>query len=653
MSESAISFIGAAHGPVHAGTGDQSNNFTFVMDETYRQLLLHGRRDRRSVARDYVLWLHQRFVEPSNYGSASDRLAEAGCVVLDGPRGSGKDATARMLLYRLPEPYVPIHDVPLEQDEPDLRLLDGTTIQAGDRLVLDLSGTDDARYRTILPLVASYRAEARERNAHLVIVLGSGQDRSLPSELVSLVVEIGRPDGRTVLHRYLRTDGIPCTREQLDAPELAKHLANEPIRNLAALAKWIRTARERIAGRGTFPEWLASATKALSDKDAEVAAQLESLDGGRQRALLLATAMLSGASSDAVHDATVTLLNAVEHPADERPRLERPSMAEQLAAIEVRTDRSGRLEFDTLDYDRAVRAHFWTNYPNLRDAFREWTQQTVRLPSLSDEYKYAFVLRFTEQALRVDRPDDLTILVRGWTNGSNSELLPQAAKVMEQGLGNDRYGGTFRRQIYYWSTERGLPRDLIDLLIRTCTGVLALTHPEQALVRLHHLARRQAGAALDALLDLVADDARLLVRLLNRLSDAFHGENRWPVDRELFRMLADPVRLTDDTTKVRPLIASASIRVDLTSGWQAMLTGPVELWVGRVRDWLSAGVDNEYQDQLLAVLVDACGQRAELFGRLYLVAQGWAREPVADRAARARTAGVLFDKIDSAQGVDT
>jgi hypothetical protein len=611
-------------------------------DGTYVRSLRDRRQERTSAAHEGLRALRLRFVEPDGYPAAAHRLAGTGCVVLVGPRGGGRHTAARMLLYGLPGPYAPVRDEPSEPDSPDEPLLDHTAVAAGDRLVLDLSGADDATYRNLVNLLVPYLAAVRERDARLVVVLRSDQERLLPPELAGLAVAIARPDGRTVLVRHLKADGVPREAEQLDDPVVRRRLAQASVRDVAELARLIRAARQRASRHEGFADWLAAAMRALWDRDADVAGQLAALDGGRPRALLLTTAMLSGVSSDAVHDAAARLLAIVEHPPDDRPLLERPSVAEQFAAIGVGPGAAGGVEFDELDYDRAVRSHFWTNYPDLRDVFRDWVDAVVRLPALRDHQRDVVVRRFAAQALRVGRPDDLIELVTRWS--SAAELMPLAGHALELGLAHRRLGGRFRRQLYVWATRDRLPAGLVDVLVTTCAGALAVTRPAAAVVRLHQLARRHRGTVSAALVDLVRDDRRLFSLLVRRLS------GHWPADADLFAALADPARLVDSGLVDSGLVDSGLID-DAVTGWHAVLVaGPS---VDALRGWLTAAVDDRWRDQLLNVLVDACAPDVNLYGRLYVVVRDWAREPAPDGAVRSATAAALFDKIDSAQGVET
>jgi hypothetical protein len=608
-------------GPLHTGQGHQ---YIFQSGPDVRNRRPPGR-DRHAMARDDLIRLLRRFVPLPDTGRALAMVDENGTVLLTGARGSGRHATARMLLYRLSGPRSRLQELADRSAVPDEPVLDADAVEAGDLLLLDLSNTEDDRYRALLPRLSWYRAEISERGAHLAVVLPPDRERSLPGDLASLVVSIGRPDGLLVLRGHLRADQIPFQADQLGAPALLPYLTSGPIRDIAALATLVRTARDRAGSAGAFPDWLAVALKAMSDQDGDVATQLRDLPDGRQRALLLTSAMLSGAPADVVHHATARLLDTTGFPADDRPALARPSLSEQLSAIKVETDRAGRVRFAALGYDRAVRTHFWTNFPDLRKDFRNWIGEVSTLPAEDD--RTALVVRFAEQALRHDRPNDLFVLAKRWAD-------QRAEVALAAGLRDERYGWLFRRQIYDWSRDSGLSANLTEVVIRVCADVLALTHPDQALVRLQHLARRQGGpAARAALVELVQPDARLFRRLLDRIVADLSRPDPWSTDVDLFRAVAEP-----------SLVRDVGLRERLVAGWHAVLGLRPEA----ARDWLPAGTD----DRVLSVLVAACGDRAAACNRLYAVGRDWAREAGADHGARGRIVADLADRIDAAQGIE-
>ncbi|MBV8541121.1 MAG: hypothetical protein JO364_07820 [Pseudonocardiales bacterium] len=655
MGAEAESVLFGPQGPVHSGTGDQFNGLTFILDSHHR--LVRVGRDPRTVEREHLYLLNQRFVEPHPYGKARELLARNRSVLLTGAPGSGRRATAQMLLYRLPpSAEVQIRELPdADTGGPsDGPVLDASEVDSGQRLLLDLSAKGEPYSAVVLEQLPSYRDVVRDRGAHLAVVLPNSWEHYLSSELGSPVVDIVRPNGREVFRRYLRFDDI--TRDaQLDVGELTELLCSESMERIAKLAGLVRFTKESEP-RKEFQHWLSEAFAAWTKRSDEVAKQAKELRSAQQCALLLTSAMFSGAHADAIFDSASRLGQVIRYPADDRPRLEQEGLTEQLAEIGSRTDDAGRVRFTPLAYDRAVCTHFWTNYPDLRKDFRKWVGITLERLTLSSEDRDEVVTRFAEQALRTDRPEDLRLLAERWVRRTNSRwpsrLLPQAAKAVERGLNDERHDVFFRRQLYIWSVDPNLGPDLAQVVVQMCAEVLALTHPEQALVRLHHITRRHSGtageAARDALLKLIDRDRRLYRRLLDRVTDDLMTDIAR--DLPLFLELAAPDRLT----RTPPLIADAAVRVQLSTGWTAVLGGlslpgcahPVRTWLAAARE------DDRYRERLLTVLVEAGEGRWDLLSRLHVIARDWAHEPEGRQEERVSIADRLKNMIDSALGID-
>jgi hypothetical protein len=613
----------------------------------------------RVVAYEHLRWLHPRFVEPANYGRVQELLADNGSVLLTGPPGSGRRATAQMLLHRLPDADGLIRELPdrLDSGEPTL---DGNAVEAKERLLLDLSTSDERDYVTVLRQLTLYRDAVHERGAHLIVVLPHSRAHHLSAELGPPNMQISRPDGEEVFLRHLRSDGIWVGKEQL-GDGLTEHLDAAPMRDIAYLALLVHRSSEAEPTLA-FPHWLDQALEALTQWSDEVAKQVRKLRrSGQHRALLLATAMFSGAPAQAVYGATSELLKVFDYPQDDRPRLEREDLAEQLAKIRAKADSDGRVNFIQLAYDRAVRTHFWTYFPDLQDDFRDWVETAIKQPTLTSADRDELVTRFAEQALRTGRPYDLRRLVERWAERANrrrpSSFLPQAAKALERGLNDERYGFFFRNQLYKWSLYSRLPQDLAQVVVQVCSEVLAPTHPKQAMVRLHHIFRRHSGvagkAARDALLNLVRRDCHLYSNLLDRVTREPRPEEGAAADTALFLELADPTRLMDTQERTPPLIESEAVQAQLVSGWKAVLaTSSSPHCDDRVRDGLVACEDDRVRELLLDVLVNAGDEQYDALNRLYVIARDWAHAPGERRAERIGIADRLTNKIDSAQGIN-
>ena len=214
-----------------------------------------------------------------------------------------------------------------------------------------------------------------------------------------------------------------------------------------------------------------------------------------------------------------------------------------------------------------MRRHFWDNFPDLRDRFREWVIDCgLQLP-LSGEAGWQVVHNFVHECLRLGQAADVITAVDRWTRGEPLRIT-LAARALELGLSDVREGMAFRRQCYLWARDHQLVAPLARVVIAACVDVIVLNYPNQALVRLHHLTFHcdpdVARAARVEILRLAAD-RRILRRLLARLTD--HKFGRLPVNRRLFlAVAAAPDRLAEGL----PLVDEKVVRQQLVEGWKAV-----------------------------------------------------------------------------------
>ncbi len=655
MSESYISDVSGTRGSVHAGSGDQTNNIN--NNYYYPADLVNDARgwSPRRVAEEDLDWLYQRFVHPTGFAQARDELDREGTVLLDGPPGSGRTSAARMLLHELRDGAGAFHDVaPEDEERKRARSLNSTDVGDRDRLLLDFSNSGEQFWADIQRELPEFRATVRERGAHLVVVLPTSTLVPTAQELARHRVMIAPPQQSRVLRTYLRNAGLsPETTGETPAV-LADFLSRKrPIRELALLADLIFRASTAHNGADDFARWCELACGAVEDRAQEVARLVTRLRKGPPRALLLVTAMLHEAHADAVHRGTDALLRAVGGPPDERPLLERADLAQRLARIGAAPGPDSRVCFTELGYDSAIRSHFWRYLPEVRRPLGAWVADAIGMPELGAKDRDALVQRFSDQCLSTSGQGQLAEVVRRWAAAAGREQLRAATKALECGLQHEEQGGSFRQLIYDWSRESLTP-GLTSVLVGVCAEVMAVRYPGQALVRLHHLARRQRDgtSAREALLELAAPDQRLRRLMLARLvPTSAWAERYWRTDTDLFLALADPDPLTTPGLVARALIAEATVRGDLVRCWSAVFeTRAHQDWTPQVRRWLGAAVEDErYGDLLLSTLVEGCGVHGRHLARLYVVTRDWVRGPEND-PRRGVVAERLRRKIDAAQG---
>ncbi|MEV6669589.1 ABC transporter substrate-binding protein [Streptomyces sp. NPDC051162] len=636
-------FVSDAHGAVHTGDGTQ---FNIYLQEATSRLRARGR-TLRAFAADDLNRLYQCFVEPSRFDLARAALRTHGTVLLSGPPGSGRRTAALMLLHELGTDAAGFHELPDTRDDVDEPALDTSGIHDRGRLLLDLSNSDPDQYAAVQRELSGFRAELLRRAARLVVVLPQHLAYLQQDGLEQLTVEIGRPGGTEVLMRHLRLADIHPTRDELAALNPASYTASASMSELARFADRIRRARDSGPPHRGFPQWYAEALEALADRGPEVAAFVASLDTGRQRALALALAMLHGSAPDVVFHATAKLLTVVGHPEDDQPRLEHTDLTAEFNSIKAETGPDGLVRFRTPAYAAALRQHFWTYLPDLRSRFRDWVGQCVPELTLEAPERTALVLHFAGQCLRTSRPEDLWELAERWSRRDDSgRFMPDAAEALAEGLHHDRHGRAFRKWIYDKARTPALPTGLVQLLVVVCSEAMAATHPEQAVVRLHHLARRESEGrgrpAFHALTELACRDVHLVTLLLDRLAP-----EQWPVDGSIFYELAALVAHN------RALHVNVSVRRRLTTGWTGVFRHrPDDEWSGHAEHWLGAAcAAGTHSEPLLDVLVDAGSRSPGAFGRLHIVARDWSHARSENQTLRRALFSAFSLKLDTAQGV--
>ncbi|MCX5402107.1 hypothetical protein [Streptomyces sp. NBC_00102] len=644
---SAHSRIDNARGPVHSGSGD---------------IHVHAAPDPREadgpsfrrIADDQLAWLRRVLVAPDGMGEARSRLARTGTVILDGAPGSGRTSAARVLLREYQRDAGVLHELlPGEDDELSLR--DPDLVGTGDRLLLDLSAADSVRWAAAQADLPALRKTVHEQDAHLVVVMLHGG--ALDADLQHYRVEIGRPRGTRVLRRHLRTHGVPYEQYRRPDPSLASLLEQGTMREIADFADLVRRARETARPGDGYTQWCASARKAQADRRKEVAALFAQLREGSQRALLISVSMLHGAHADVIHRMTRLLLRTAGSPDDDLPLLQHKDLAERLAEVSAEAGPDGHVRFTELDHDTAVRTHVWDHLPDLRRHLGTWTALTVDAgdPLLTRELRDRLVAQLAGEYLRTGNRAGLASLAESWSSRGTSRAGQEAAvHALTCGLVAPGHGSAFRQKVYQWCVQKPPDAEFAQVLIRVCADVIAVSHPDQAMLRLYHLARREQGTgrAREALCDLVATSPRLRRRLLDRLARQRHT----PAEMGIFLSVCDPGPLIGPYGHAHGLVEEPGTQDSLTTCWNAVLSGlPRETWQSSVVGWLHhAALLERRGDILLDLLVAAAGRcdgRGATFAALYASAREAERTSPAGPSRAAAASDRLLQKISIAQGI--
>ncbi|MEV1200361.1 hypothetical protein [Microbispora rosea] len=589
---------------------------------------------------NYLKWLEERFIEPEGYFEAVHLLLKEHAILLAGAPGSGRTSTGQMMLHRLRNITGPIRQlsfVSADLDDQDLEPL------SRDRVLIDVSGISSELFPSILMRLESVRSKVAQQQGFLVAVVSDENQAFLEGDLARLVVHIGRPAGTEVLLKHLNKDGVPATLAQVSRPDFP----GIPMRSISRIARLVHIARAQ--GSGGIKEWISRAFEAYAGDAQGVVEKVADL-AAMDRALLLAAAMLSGARADAVYEAGEALHETMHLPPDDRPLLGRPGLSVRLGELKVASiNKHGRVMFDTLGFDAAVRSHFWADHHGLRDKLREWVARLVESPALTASERDAVIVRFAEQVLNLGRYDDLLRLCAGWTAaGSSPQRWPDAVRALQLALEDSRCSGLIRHRIITWAQEPNLPFERGQVLVEVCSDVLARIDALSALVRLRHLARqddpRTSSAAREALARMMGEGPwfarQLLTRVVRRLESLHPPRN---ADYQLFLWLTAPDR-------DYPLVSASDMRPLLVEGWRALMDrANQELWERAIHRWFSAVADGVVAEETLGILLDASAESAPSLTKLYVAAM---------RCRRDIESGLVLDlvtrfcqKIDALQGL--
>lgn len=636
MTEPSFSQFIGPRGPVNSGTGPQYNFGPWPTDPR--------RRSPRRQATDHLRELAQRFVYPAGFGKARDTLRRYRTVFLYAPHGSGKSAAAQLLLRELATPDDSILQLQVQDKDSDhYRPIDFTHIGDGDYVWLDLADTGGWSRSEIRNEFAELRFTVGQRAAYLVAILGDQEMRFYP-EITNYCVRIDRPSLQEVLQRHLRMAGFPAS-ESMEELDFTRQ--NGPLGGVPEYVQLIIEAKERAIGKDDFLEWCAIAYQALTGSGIEVQDLISKQTSGTSRALLLTTAMLHGAHADIVDQAAGVLLRKVGHSLDDSSLLERPALDLRLHDIQAERDSTGNVHFKILGFDSAVRSYFWTHIPDLRKPLRDWLEVVLETDSIKQTERDNLIKNFAALCLTDRYSSILTDLAEKYTGQDTKDTqIAAAALILQCGLRTDNCGRTFRRKIYDWSTSQNISDRREAVIVAACRQEIATTHPDEALVRLHHVARRKKGGeAHQALVALASIDRRSLRQMLGRLTDPESDARRWDADPAIFLDIADPVVLTDPGERNRPLMAERAAIGQLVVGWRLVFTNlAYEIWLPCVRRWLErAAVDERHRHSLLDVLVGGGANSPDVLACLYAIARAGAlSNAISDLA---------LEKITAAQGV--
>ncbi|OIV35756.1 hypothetical protein BIV57_19990 [Mangrovactinospora gilvigrisea] len=635
MSDTYTSHFAGPTGPVFSGEGDQFNlYFEFVGFDrgTDEPPSSTDRPSPGGLAAGQLKWLVGCFVPGAGTDEARKRLADRRAVILVGDPGSGRTTAGRVLLAQTEGDGAYRELLVDERSDEGFLRIDPGDIAEGDRLLLDLSDADQARWKQLEPQLSPLIGTVQQHNARIAVIA----PQSPQPECYSFMAAVQRPDERHVLLRHLRKHGIGRHVQDAESdgdialpPEIEAYFDRRPpMRSLAHVADLIVRNRDSDPW-ADLGHWCRSALAALSELRGPAAELTARLRTGQQRALLLAAAMLHGSRVDHVHLAAESLLATVRHQYEQAQLLERDDLAARLGECDAEVDAQGRVRMKQFGLASAIRRHFWTNVPDLRADLQAWIAGLVAGGDLDPSERTGLVAHFADQSLGGGSPEYLVELAKACSAAGRGK---HAALALELGLRDDDHARYFRRAVYDLSRTDSLPERMVGVLSGVCAEVIAVRYPDEALVRLHHLTRRHPRNPVPfrAVLRLVEADRRMLRLFAARLVRAADAGGS-AADSDLFLAVA-PIaarHLSADRCAALEPCWAAALRIRGHREWE----GPVIAWLR------AANGPARRREALVSALVGAAEPVEH--GRLYGLA----------RRVGTAAADAVFRNIDVVQGM--
>jgi hypothetical protein len=524
-------------------------------------------------------------------------------IVLTGEDGTGRRTTALRMLRDAGVAADHIQRLLLDWDRPRAEQLPFTP-QHG--FVLDLSSYSrlpDDFYQGI----GGYEKEARAAGARLVILATPATWR--PRNLVNVPrIEHVAPPVLDVAHAHLkelRAERLPWLDKETGLGGLLASATSpdDGVRLAEIIAESEDNGQE--AAKAEFEGWkdhLQNWFETHNESD-----QL------RDRALLIATALLDGVRSDVVMAAADQLFQQVKGSLPPGGALAGPDLRERVEIIKaVRTGGDGlSLSEERHGLDEAVLSHVWSQRPHLRGELLRWASQITTSQGVAAKYRAQVAAALTHLATAPGGQAVLKI-VSDWIASDNEAQRRLATEVLENTATHPAIGAVVRKHLYDVAGQKGLSDAHARTVAEVCAGQLGHTFPRVALTRLRILAgrsdRRGASAVAEAVRTLAADP-ELQALVLGEIVDWAESED--PTVRQ----------------------AGARAFLALTELTEATGTAPLVL---TLTAGLGTGSETAVEDQIFVR-----GWRA-----------AWTHDPTADEAKASLAAWLDAPTVPDEQAVD-
>ncbi|MFE2557921.1 hypothetical protein ACFXGT_18240 [Streptomyces sp. NPDC059352] len=410
-------------------------------------------------------------------------------VVLTGADGTGRRATALRILRDSGTKGENIRSLTLDWDRPRTEQIPCTP---GHAFILDLSA-----YST-LPAdfyqgLNDYQKEASDADACLIIL--AAPDTWKPGLLASVprIDHVPPP-----LFRVARAHLEQYHAERLDWLKDGTGLAGllgstTPLADAVRLARIAADARPdgQEAAKAEFGNW----RKYLEDWFKKY----DGVDHLRDRALLIAAALLEAVPASVVMEAADKLFQQVEGALPVGGPLAGPDLDTRMEIVgAVRThDDALSLSEARHGLHEAVLSHVWKQRPPLRKVLLRWASDITGQNGAAAKHRQHVASAITRLATGTGGEAVLSIVTE-WTEADSPALRRLAAGVLESTATHPGVGVAVRKYLYDAAKLKNLSEARATTIADVCAGGMGHSYPRVALTRLRLLASRSDRRGADA-----------------------------------------------------------------------------------------------------------------------------------------------------------
>ncbi|MFG2351510.1 hypothetical protein [Streptomyces phaeochromogenes] len=403
-------------------------------------------------------------------------------LVILGEKGTGRRAAALRVLHRAGVPRQQIRWLLPDWERPRTEQLPYTQ---GHGFVLDLTDFPSLPEGFYTGL-ADYQKAAEAAEAVLIILATPGAwDPGARATVPS--VQLARPPARKIAEahlRYLKADRV----DWLISASLDGLLAEEAQpADAARLARLVAGAE--ADGQDTlaqeFKEWEGYLRGWFEDHS--------SADDLRERALLVAAALLEGGPAHMVMEAADHLFTKVQGVLPPGGPLAGRDLYARLKTIGASPVGEGiSLEDQRHGCAEAVLTYVWQQRPPLRRVLLEWASDI----SAPNRIATGHVGRIADSLAQLSlRPGGAMVLsvASSWIESGHATHKRLAVEILETMALHPVTGAGVRKQLYDWAHQKNTSEALATAVADICASRLGETYPRMALTRLRLLASRPDG----------------------------------------------------------------------------------------------------------------------------------------------------------------